>query len=528
MDWSDYLNSMNLTKSMWPFIFLLAIIKFALPFFLQHPLYELHRDEFLYLEQGHHLAWGYMEVPPMLSWFSWITHQLGGSFFWVKFWPSFFGALTLIITCAMVMEMGGKMFAVFVAGLCILFTAYLRLHFLFQANFLEVFWWSLSAYFILRYCNTKQISYLYWIGVALGFAWLSKNSVLFFILGIAVALLLTRYRSLLLNKHLYGAGMVAFLIALPNLLWQYNHNWPLLHHMDELRETQLKLLNPADFLMDQVLMYFSAFFIWVMGLIWLCTAKGKPYRMLTWIYLTVIVLLLATSGKSYYSMGLYPMLFAAGSVALEQWTSEKVKWLRWVTPALILFLVWVILPMAMPIWEPEKLASFYKEKGIEKTGALRWEDQQNHSLPQDFADYLGWKEIASKTEQLYQSLSQQQKDSTVIYCRHYGLAGALKYYGKEASFKAKVISDNGSFLHWIPGDINFKHLIFVGRRMPGPDDEVFQHFEKVTLIDSVTYKHSRQLGDKVIFFENVDSVGSKLAAAGLRQMKQEFNRKKLN
>ena len=32
--------------------FLLAIIKFCLPFFLQHSMYEMHRDEFLYLEQG--------------------------------------------------------------------------------------------------------------------------------------------------------------------------------------------------------------------------------------------------------------------------------------------------------------------------------------------------------------------------------------------------------------------------------------------------------------------------------------------
>ncbi len=509
------------------FIFALAFIKFALPFFLQHPVYELHRDEFLYLEQGHHLAWGYMEVPPMLSWLSYLTHLFGASFFWVKFWPSFFGAITLVITCAMVLEMGGKLFAVFIAGLCIMFTAYLRLHFLFQANFLEVFWWTLSAYFIIRYINTKQVRYLYWIGFAFGCAWLSKNSVSFFVIGFAVALLLTQYRSLLFNKHMYGAGLLALLIALPNLVWQYNHNWPLLHHMEELRETQLKFLSPVDFLTGQILMYFSAFFIWVIGLIWLFTSRGKTYRMLGWIYFTVIVLLIVSSGKNYYSIGLYPMLFAAGSVALQQWTAEKLKWLRWATVALILFLVWVILPMAMPIWEPDKLAAFYAEKGIDKTGALKWEDQQNHSLPQDFADYLGWKEIAGKAEKQFLSLPQNERDRTVVYCRHYGLAGALKYYGTDEQFKAKVISDNGSFLHWIPNEIDFKHLIFVGRRMPGSDDEVFQHFEKVTLIDSVTYKHSRQLGDRVIFFENVDSVGSKMAAEGLKQMKQEFSRKKL-
>ncbi len=515
---------MNLAKWTWPFIILLALIKFALPFFLQHPVYELHRDEFLYVEQGHHLAWGYMEVPPMLSWLSWITIQLGGSFFWIKFWPCFFGALTLIITCGMVLEMGGKLFAVFIAGLCLLFTAYLRMHFLFQTNFLEVFWWTLSAYFITRYINTKKIKYLYLIGFAFGCGWLSKNSVSFFIIAFVTGLLLTQYRSLFLNKHLYTAGLLAFIIALPNLIWQYNHNWPLLHHMQELRETQLKFINPADFLMGQVLMYFPAFFIWIMGLIWLFTVKGKAYRLLAWMYLAVIILLIATSGKNYYSVGAYPMLFAAGAVSLQQWTTIKLKWLRWVTVAVILFLAGYTLPMAMPLWEPDKLATFYKKHDVEGTGMLKWEDQQNHSLPQDFADYLGWKEITLKTESFYQSLPKAERDSTVIYCRHYGLAGALKYYGKDEAFKSKVISDNGSFLHWIPDEFDFKHLIFVGRRMPDTDDEVFQHFAKVTLIDSVTYKHARQLGDRIIFFEQVDSIGSKLAAEGLKQMKQEFNR----
>ncbi len=47
--------------------FILAFIKFLLPFILQDPMYELHRDEMLYLEQGNHLAWGFMEVPPLLS-----------------------------------------------------------------------------------------------------------------------------------------------------------------------------------------------------------------------------------------------------------------------------------------------------------------------------------------------------------------------------------------------------------------------------------------------------------------------------
>ncbi|MFZ1306489.1 MAG: glycosyltransferase family 39 protein [Ferruginibacter sp.] len=516
---------MNQNKNLtWGLIIVLAIIKFILPFFLQHPVYELHRDEFLYLEQGHHLAWGYMEVPPMLSWLAWISNFLGGNFFWVKFWPSLFGALTLMITCRMVLEMGGGLFSILISGLSIMLSAYLRLHFLFQANFLEVFWWTMAAYFMIRFINTNHIKYLYWIGFAFGCGWLAKNSVSFFIIGFGVALLLTKHRHLFLNKHLYGAGALAFLIALPNLLWQYNHNWPLIHHMNELRETQLKYINPADFLKEQVLMFFAAFYIWIMGLIWLFTRAGKSYRLLAWIYLTVILVLAITSGKNYYSLGAYPMLFAAGAVGLHQWTGNKLKWLRWVAVALILFLSWVVAPMSMPLWEPGKLAAFYKEKKLDETGFLRWEDQQDHSLPQDFADYLGWKEMAAKAESFYQSLPKQIKDSTIIYCRHYGQAGALKYYGKQKDFTNHVITDNGSFLQWIPNDLSFKHLIFIGRKIPEKDDEVFQHFENVTVIDSVSYLHSRQLGDKIIFFEKIDAAGLKLAQDGLQQMKQEFIR----
>ena len=173
--------------------------------------------------------------------------------------------------------MGGNLYAIFVAGLCIMFTAFLRFHFLFQANFLDIFWWSLSAYFIIRFINTNDNKYLYLVGFAFGCGWLAKNSILIFIAGFAISLLLTQYRKLYVNKHLYGAALLAFLIALPNLLWQYNHNWPLLHHMNELRETQLRYINPTDFLTGQLLMYFSAFFVWIMGLIWLFKkVREKP------------------------------------------------------------------------------------------------------------------------------------------------------------------------------------------------------------------------------------------------------------
>ena len=134
--------------------FILAVIKFILPFILQNSFYELHRDEMLYIPQGNNPAWGFMEVPPLLSVFAKLVLWFGASFFWIKFWPSFFGALNVFLVCKMAAEMGGREFAQFVAGLCLIAGVYLRVHFLFQPNFLEIFFWSLSAYYIIRYINT--------------------------------------------------------------------------------------------------------------------------------------------------------------------------------------------------------------------------------------------------------------------------------------------------------------------------------------------------------------------------------------
>jgi hypothetical protein len=291
--------------------------------------------------------------------------------------------------------------------------------------------------------------------------------------------------------------------------------------MKELRETQLVHVNPMDFIKEQFLLLFPVLIVWIAGLIWLF--RNKNYRILGWIYLSVILLLTFGSGKGYYALGIYPVLLAAGGVVWEKLFLVR-KWMRYIIAALVIGLTIPFLPIALPIKSPEKLAAFYKEKGIDKIGQLRWEDQRDHELPQDFADMLGWKEITLKTEKFFNSLPDSTRLITGIFCRHYGFAGSLKFYGKDKLFRSKVFSDNGSFLLWIPDDLNFKHLIFLGRRMPDKDDEVFQHFGKVTVIDSVTNKLSRQSGDKIIFFENIDPAGLKLAQDGLKEMKSEFNR----
>ncbi|MBS1597429.1 MAG: hypothetical protein JST75_04335 [Bacteroidetes bacterium] len=98
-------------------LYFLAVIKFALPFFLQAAIYEPHRDELLYLAEGRHMAWGFMEVPPLLSVFAWLTNFFGGSMFWIKIWPDIFGMLTFLMVANIITSLGGKTFALILGWL---------------------------------------------------------------------------------------------------------------------------------------------------------------------------------------------------------------------------------------------------------------------------------------------------------------------------------------------------------------------------------------------------------------------------
>ena len=510
---------MRKAEAYWPLILFLALVKFVLPLFLQSPVYELQRDEFLYYQQGQHLALGYLENPPLLSYLGWISSWFGGSESWIKLWPCIFGAATVVITCLICAELGGHRFAQFLAGIGIIASAYLRVHFLFQPNILDIFFWTLAIYFLLRYIHGNEHS-IFGLTISLALGWWGKYSVLFMAIAIVLGLLLTKHRSLFLKKNTWLAIGIGLLIIVPNLVWQYQHNWPLIHHMQELKETQLNYLSPGDFIKEQVLMLLPVALVWIAGLIWVL--RKPHYRVVGIVYILVIVLLMLGSGKSYYALGAYPMLLAAGGVAWQNITERK-RWLRPVILALPIILFLPFIPMLLPVWKPVELSQFYEKYEIGKTGILKWEDQKDHPLPQDFADMLGWEELATKSQAFYHSLPKEEKENTIIYCSNYGQAGSHLYYSRDPQFKDKVISTNGSFLLWIPSQLSFKNLLFISEDEPD-DNELFTHFEKHSVIDSVTNPLARVFGNKIIYYQSIDSTGLNLAQQGLEKEKQKFRR----
>ena len=503
-------------------LLLLAIIKLIAPFLLQNSFYQPHRDEYLYLAEGHHLAWGYMEVPPLLSVFAWITNFLGGSMFWIKIWPDLFGVFTFLLVGRIILSLGGKVFALFLGWLPFMLDGYMRLFFLFMPGFLEVFFWTLIAFSIIRFIQTQQNKWLYLFGIAVGLGMMSKYSVAFYTISILAGILLTGHRKIFINKHFYYASFIALLIFIPNIIWQYEHNFPVITHMNTLQDEQLKYNNATDFIISQFMMNLPCIFIWIAGVIHVTFSKqGSSYRFMAWTYLFVITLLIVLRGKDYYALGAYPVLFAFGAYHLEKATSLRLKWTRYAMIIFPLALGVFAMPLIMPLAKPEVLADYYEKTGLSKTGSFKWEDQQMHPLPQDFADMIGWKELALKAGAVYNGLPEDQKSKTLVYCRGYFSAGALNYYRKEAGLP-EVYSDNASFLFWMPDKYEINNLLLVGHKIPGKDDIVFQQFEKMTVKDSINMPLFRENGMKIILFEYGNDSLNKIITTGVSELKNKF------
>ena len=78
--------------------------------------YGLHRDEYLYLAEGHHPLWGYMEGPPVIGWVAGISQLVFGGTVWAAKVPVLVvRLLSLWLVCELVREIGGGKYAQFIA-----------------------------------------------------------------------------------------------------------------------------------------------------------------------------------------------------------------------------------------------------------------------------------------------------------------------------------------------------------------------------------------------------------------------------
>jgi hypothetical protein len=458
------------------------------------PEYELHRDEFLHLDQGKHLAWGYLSVPPFTSWISYLILQLGNSVFWVKFFPALFGVFTLVIVWKAIEELGGNLFALVLGASAVTFSVLLRINMLYQPNTVDILGWTLLYFCLLKYINSEDNKWLYLMAVALAFSFLNKYNILFLIIGLIPALALTGQRKIFTNKHLYFAASLALLIVLPNLIWQYQNHFPVIHHMELLSKTQLVHVNRLDFLKEQILFFLSSVFIIFSAFIsFFVYPPFRKYQVFFWSFLFTLFLFIYLRAKGYYAIGLYPIFLAFGSLYLEKILTAKYLWLRYAAMLVVLILFYPILKVGLPIDNPAEVAknpSPYKALGL-----LRWEDGKEHALPQDYADMQGWKELAQKVDVNYDKIS--DKKHTLVLCDNYGQAGAINFYSKFKNIQA--ITMNADYIGWIHLKEEIKNIILVQNADDDDKERKKEQplFKKIVMTGKIENPYAREHGTRI-------------------------------
>lgn len=442
-----------------------AAVKLLLHFIFNSN-YGYFRDELYFIACGEHLAWGYPDHAPMVALMAKASRLiLGDSLFAIRFVPAMAGAAKVFLTALLVKEFGGKTFAAFLACLCVLCApVYLAIDNLLGMNSLEPVFWMLCVYFAVRAVkgtmdaeskslneNKQTHPSINWLlfGLFAGLGLMNKHSMLFFGAAIVVGLLLTKERKALFNKYFWLGGAIAFLIFLPNIIWQFQNDFATLELLRNVQKTGKNVvMSPVEFVGSQIMMLLPVTLpIWLVG-VWyfLFDKNGRRFSFLGVAYLVLIALMIFLKAKDYYLAPVYPMLFAAGAVWWEEIT-EKIRALRFARiflPVLIIGMAAFILPTALPVLPVEKLIAYQEAIGFKPPKS---EVSHEGVLQQVYGDQFGWREMVEKTASVYHSLPPEEREKAGILASNYGEAGAIDFFGEKYNLP-KAISPHQSYFFW--------------------------------------------------------------------------------
>ncbi|MEO6149097.1 MAG: glycosyltransferase family 39 protein, partial [Mucilaginibacter sp.] len=406
------------------------------------------------------------EVPPFIALLAKISMSVfGDSVFASRIFTTIASGIIIWLTGLITKELGGRKFAITLACLSmILAPAFAASGYLFQPVVFDQLWWVLTVWLLIKYINTTDVAYLYGVGATVGIGMLTKYTMVFFTVALIIGILISKQRKLLFNKHMLGAALLAFIMFLPNLIWQWQHHFPVINHMSELRSTQLDHISAADFIMQQLLVNGISLFVWLAGFLFLMFSfKLRKFQFLAIGYILIFIFLLQMNGKSYYLFGAYPMLFAAGGYAFDRILKTSGNILRGAVVVLFTLPNLLMLPIVLPVLPVKQTLAFFNfnsKKLPFLNFTTKWEDQKQHATTQDYGDMFGWDEMAAIAAKVYNDLTPEQKSQTTIIADNYGQAGAIHLLGKRYNLP-EVICFNSSFSLWAPDSLTAHYIIYV-------------------------------------------------------------------
>ena len=444
-----------------PIVAFLAAVKFLFHMATAN-LYGFFIDELYFLACGQHLAWGYVDMPPLTAFQAWLTrHLFGDSPYSIRLFPSLAGAALVFLAGAIARELGGGRFAQILAALAVLFApGYLAFCSYLSMNSIEPVIWTACALVVIRIINRDDPRLWPWFGVLAGIGLLNKHTMLVFGFAVVVALLLTADRVLMVNRWFALAGVIAFAIFLPNLIWEIRHHFPHLEQLANIKRNGRDVqMNPIVFLLwDVLLANPAAAPLWVAGLVSLLGGSLKRYRAIGLIWVIAYVVLIVAHGRFYYLLPAFVPIIAAGAIAVERMSEERRRWVRPAFAAAIVIIGALIAPSAVPVLPAQ---TYLRWAEITHLGQPRFEHRLTTSMPQFFADRFGWPEMVATVARAYNSLPPAERARTAIFGNDYGQAGAIDFYGPRYGLP-RSIGGHLTYWYWGPRNYTGESLLVLG------------------------------------------------------------------
>lgn len=430
--------------------------------------YDYFIDELNFIVCGQHLAWGYIDHPPLVPLIARIARELfGDSLLGLRLVPALAAAGLVALTAEAARRLGGGLFARWLAGLAVLAAPVLSADgLLLSADTLQPLAWLATAMLLTAMGESKEAANrpTLWVslGVIVGLALLAKYLMAFFLIAAAAGILLTPACAMLRYKGPWLAAGLALLILLPNLLWQYGHGWPFLQLNATAYNGRNLTVGPLSYLLDEILIVGPLTApIWIAGLAGFATSKrlaGGRWLAIAWVAL--MGMMLALHGKSYYPAAIYPILLAGGAVMVE--TAIRARAARAAVVAATVAAGVALAPFTLPVLPVDRFLDYQGQ--VAKVAGLASQqvaidNQPTGELPPNYANMFGWREVASAVGQAYAALPPEERDRAVFFARNYAEAAAVEVLS--GATLPPTISTNNNYFLWGPHDHDGKVVLLL-------------------------------------------------------------------
>lgn len=429
----------------------LIIVIFCIIKLVLHLIADYHSgfqgDELLHIEAGNHLAFGFMEFPPLIGVLAFIQNLFASNSVYIHHLFSHISSILIIIYVAKItIELGGKNKALFLTLLCVIIApAFGRSQQLFQPVVFGQLFWVLGFYQLVRYTKYLDIKYLTYLSIISVIGVLFKYDILFFVFGLSSLFFIKRTRETILKQNIGLYITICFLLILPNIYWQFVNDFPVLQMFSRLYETQLDKLSRIENLKNLILAINPISLILVFpAIIFVFKSNNKVlFKPLAFSITLSFLLLLFTNGKAYYFFPIILTILPFGGVFWEQFLEEKGKWIMYPITILLLFGS-ILIPFGMPVYSFSKMLNSIQKYEPQKVEGGKYAVRYDEYYTKE-----KWKTTMTELQKVYVNLPENEKQNCLIWGKHYGQAGAINLLGKEYNLP-KAFSYHGSFYSWTP------------------------------------------------------------------------------